>query len=248
MEADLLRRALDLSRRAEKYAACTNSGFLTPAEQQELRMLTVRERDMTMVLHGGAPDCERCAAFFLPSWQEPEELDPSGAIAALRITAAFGSPGHRDYLGAILGLGVKREALGDIRMAEDGAYLFCLENIADYLVQNLEKVGRCGVKMAKIPLTEVPALVRQYKSVTFTVQSLRLDAVCSGMFGISRTNASAQILQGNVSVNYVPCLKPDAPLHTGDVISLRGSGKGTLLEPGGTSRKGRQFIRAEIWK
>ena len=248
MEADLLRRALDLSRRAEKYAVCTNSGFLTPAEQQELRILTARERNMTMVLHGGAADCERSVAFFLPSWQEPEDLDPSGAIAALRITAAFGSPGHRDYLGAILGLGIRREALGDIRMAEEHAYLLCLENISDYLVQNLEKVGRCGVKAARIPLNEVPPLVRQYKSVTFTVQSLRLDAVCGGMFGLSRTSANAQILQGNVSVNYLPCLKPDAPLHPGDVISLRGSGKGTLLEPGGTSRKGRQFIRVDIWK
>lgn len=248
MEADLLRRASDLSRRAEKYAACTNSPFLTPAEQQELKMLCTRERDMTMVLHGGASDCERCCAFFLPSWQEPEDLNPAGAIAALRITAAFGNPGHRDFLGAILGLGVKREALGDIRMTDAHTYLLCLENIADYLTQNLEKVGRWGVKAARIPLSEVPPLVREYKSVTFTVQSPRLDAVCGGMFGLSRTSANAQILQGNVSVNYVPCLKPDALLHTGDVISLRGSGKGTLLEPGGTSRKGRQFIRAEIWK
>ena len=248
MEADLLRRALDLSRRAEKYAACTNSSFLTPAEQQETKMLCARERDMTTVFHGGAADCERCCAFFLPSWQEPEDLDPAEAIAALRITAAFGNPGHRDFLGAILGLGVKREALGDIRMADDHTYLLCLENIADYLVQNLEKVGRWGVKVVRIPLNDVPPLVREFKNVTFTVQSPRLDAVCGGMFGLSRTSANAQILQGNVSVNYVPCLKPDAALHTGDVISLRGSGKGTLLEPGGTSRKGRQFIRAEIWK
>ena len=248
MEADLLRRALDLSRRAEKYAACTNSGFLTPAEQQEMKQLCARERDMTMVFHGGAADCERRVAFFLPSWQEPEDLEPSTAIAALRITAAFGNPGHRDFLGAILGLGIKREALGDIRITDEHSYLFCLENIADYLSQNLEKVGRWGVKVAKIPLSEVPPPVREYKSVTFTVQSPRLDAVCGGMFGLSRTTAHAQILQGNVSVNYVPCLKPDALLHTGDVVSLRGSGKGTLLEPGGTSRKGRQFIRAEIWK
>ncbi len=244
MDNDLLRRALDLSHRAEKYATPTNTGFLTPAQQQELRTL----RDVSPLFHGGGEDCERQVAFFLPSWQTPEALAPEEAISALRITAAFGTPGHRDYLGAILALGVRRECLGDIRMADETAFLFCLSNMADYLAQNLEKVGRIGVKAKKIPLSEVPSPQRQYKSVRFTVQSPRLDAVCGGMFGLSRTSASAQILQGNVCVNYLPCLKPDAPLHPGDVISLRGSGKGTLCESGGVSRKGRQFISAALWK
>lgn len=248
MENELLRRALDLAHRAEKYAAPTNSAFLTPAEQQELRALAARERDITMVFHGGGTDCDRMCAFFLPSWQEEAELDPGGAIGALKISCAFGAPGHRDILGSVLGLGVKRESVGDIRIFGETAYLFCLGSVANYLAQNLEHVGRSGVKTAVIPLSEVPALERKYKKVTFTVQSLRLDSVCGGMFGLSRSNANAQIVQGNVTVNYSPCLKPDRILHPGDIISLRGRGKGTLLEPGGTSRKGRQFTQAEIWE
>lgn len=247
MENELLRRALDLARRAEKYAAPTASGFLTPAEQQELRCLAAREH-ITPVFYGGAADCERRCAFFLPSWQEETDLDPSEAISALRVTAAFGNPGHRDYLGAILGLGIRRECLGDIRIAGDTAHVLCSASIADYLADNLEKVGKHGVKTVKIPLSAVPSLERKYKIVTFTVQSLRLDSVCGGMFGLSRSSAHAQIMQGNVTVNYLPCLKPDQLLHPGDVISLRGRGKGTLLPPGGTSRKGRQFTQAEIWE
>ncbi len=247
MDADLLRRALDLSRQAEKYAEPRNTGFLSPAEQQELRALCARER-LSPVFHGGGPDCERQMAFFLPSWLVAEALDPAQAIGAVRIDAPFGAPGHRDYLGAILGLGLRRDTLGDLRAGEAGAELFCSLSIAPYLLQNLEKVGRFGVKPRQIPLAEVPAPQRQYKSVSFTVQSLRLDAVCGGVFGLSRTSAQAQILAGNVNVNYLPCLKPDAPLHEGDIISLRGSGKATLLAPGGTSRKGRQFIRADLWK
>ena len=208
--------------------------------------MCARER-LDVALRGGDGDCERKAAFFLPSWMDAEALDVSEALSAIRITAAFGSPGHRDYLGAILGLGVRRDCLGDIRISDNVAHLFCLSTIADYLLANLEQVGRCGVKAAAIPLSEVPPLERQYRSVTFTAQSLRLDTVCGGMFRISRTQAAEQIAQGNVNVNYIVCLKPDRAVAPGDVITLRGRGKGTLDAVGGTSRKGRQFITAQIW-
>ena len=246
MELELARRALDLARRAEKYAAPANSGFLTPAEQAELKAVCARER-LDVVFRGGDGDCERRAAFFLPAWMEEDALDISEAISAIRITAAFGSPGHRDCLGAILGLGVRRDCLGDIRISDNTAYLFCLRTISDYLLTNLEQVGRCGVKTAAIPLAAVPPLERQYRSVTFTAQSPRLDTVCGGMFGLSRTRAAEQIAQGNVSVNYIVCLKPDRAVGPGDVVTLRGRGKGTLDKIGGTSRKGRQFITAQIW-
>ena len=167
--AALLRRCDDLMGRCEKSGSVTHTSFLTPAEQQELRGLAAREH-ITPVFHGGTADCERCCAFFLPSWQEEADLDPSEAIAALRVTAAFGSPGHRDYLGAILGLGIRRDCLGDIRIKDDTAHVLCSASIADYLADNLEKVGKCGVKTVKIPLSEVPTLERKYRKVTFTVQ------------------------------------------------------------------------------
>lgn len=245
MTSELLRRAFDLSHQAEKYASPTNSCFLTPAEQQILRSNTSQS---TVVFHGGGEDCDRKCAFFLPSWLEPEDLDPGTVISALRISSPFGNPNHRDYLGSILGLGVKRECLGDIRIFDNIAYLYCLQNIADFLSLNLEKVGRNSVKTAIIPLSEVPALNRRYKSVVFSVSSLRLDSICSGMFGLSRSAANAQILQGNVTVNYFPCTKPDYFLHLEDIISLRGRGKGTFAELQGTSRKGRLRVRVEIWE
>ena len=84
--------------------------------------------------------------------------------------------------------------------------------------------------------------------MNFTVMSLRLDAVCSGMFRISRTEASRQINAGNVSLNYSQCLKTDANVKEGDIISLKGSGKGKLKELGGNSRKGRLFVNCEVYK
>ena len=239
MDAELSRRALDLARRAEKYAAPANTGFLTPAEQAELRAFCARER-LDAVFHGGGDENDRRAAFFLPSWMEEDALDVSEAIAALEITAAFGAPGHRDYLGAILGLGIKRDCLGDIRVAGSTAYLFCLASIAPYLCANLESVGRCGVKIRQIALSDVPPLQRSCREVRFTVKSLRLDSVLAGAFALSRANAAAAVAQGLVSVNYLPCEKPDRAVAPGDVLSLRGKGKVTVGEPGGKTRKDQQ--------
>ena len=112
----------------------------------------------------------------------------------------------------------------------------------------LEQVGRTGVKAAAAELAAVPVPERKVRPVTFTVQSARLDAVVSGMFRLSRTSAAAQIRAGAVHLNYSECLRPDAPVAPGDVLSLRGAGKGSVTEVGGMSRKGRQFVTAELWQ
>ena len=115
-------------------------------------------------------------------------------------------------------------------------------------LRTLEQVGRAGVKAAAVPLSAVPLPERKVRPVTFTVQSARLDAVVSGIFRLSRTSAAAQIRAGAVHLNYAECLRPDAPVAPGDVLSLRGAGKGSVTEVGGMSRKGRQFVTAELWQ
>lgn len=228
MEEDLLRRAADLAERCERTATVTSTAFLTPAEQYTLTNWA-RHRDCTLVLHGGAEGCERRAAFFLPFYLTAEDFDPAEHLRAVHFSAPFGAPGHRDYLGAILGLGIRREWVGDILVQNHGAYVFCLPSVAPALLE-LEQVGRTGVKAAAAELAAVPVPERKVRPVTFTVQSARLDAVVSGMFRLSRTSAAAQIRAGAVHLNYSECLRPDAPVAPGDVLSLRGAGKGSVTE------------------
>ena len=144
------------------------------------------------------------------------------------------------------GAGCERR-VGDILVQEHGAYVFCLPSVAPALLE-LEQVGRTGVKAAAVELAAVPVPERKVRPVTFTVQSARLDTVVSGMFRLSRTSAAAQIRAGAVHLNYTECLRPDAPVAPGDVLSLRGAGKGSVTEVGGISRKGRQFVTAELWQ
>lgn len=244
--SELIKRAEDLSARCRRSGRLTQTNFLTPAERYQLESWAKRG-GCEVIISGGQEGCERTAAFFLPEWMDPESFDVSEYIRAIRVTAYFGTPGHRDYMGAVLGMGVGREWIGDIRVDGDEAYIFCLPGVERHLV-TIDKVGRCGVKAVAVELSEVPEPVRQVKNVSFSVMSMRLDAVVGGMFDLSRTEAAKQIAYGNVSVNYSVSEKPDLAVKPGDVVSLRGAGKGTVTGTGGTSRKGRLFVYAEIYK
>ena len=245
--SDLIKRAEDLCRRSERSNCVTMTGFLSPAERYALSEHLKHRADCRLLFTGGHPDCERTMAFFLPDYLEEEYFDPSEYICALKLQAHFGTPGHRDYMGAVLGMGVGREWVGDIWVQGDSAILFCQPSVKQHLL-SMDKVGRITVRAESLALNEVSAPERQVQELTFSVMSLRLDAVTAALFHISRSEAARQIAQGNVSRNYQPCLKSDASVGPGDVISLRGFGKGKITGTGGNSRKGRLFVYGEIYK
>jgi len=244
---DFLRRIEDLAERCARSGALTSSGFLSPAERAQAVQAAGRRTDCTLLFHGGHPDCERTVAFFLPDWMEAEEFEPAEHIRAIRLTPHFGTPGHRDYLGALLGMGIGREWLGDIWLSGGTATAFCLPSVEKHLL-GIDKVGRVGVSAAPLPLTELTAPERKVKEVSFSVASPRLDAVAAGLFHLSRTEAARQIALGKVSVNHIQSDRTDLLIREGDVLSLRGAGKGKITGTGGTSRKGRLFVYAEVYQ
>ena len=245
MEA-LLRRAEDLLLRCERSGTPVAGTFLSPAEQAALAQHFKYRPGCRLVFFGGQPDSERSVPFFLPDWMEEADFDPSQSLRALKITAYYGTPGHRDYLGALLARGVRREWVGDLLIDGQTAWVFCLPSVAEELA-GLEQVGRVSVKAETVPVGSVPAPDTRRKPISFTVQSPRLDAVLSETFRLSRTAAVRQIAAGFANLNHLPCLKPDAPVHEGDVLSLKGYGKARIAEIGGVSRKGRTYVKAEIY-
>ena len=247
MSDELLRRATDLDRQCTKHASITATGFLSPAEQYALRAWAPQAENQ-LLFHGGYPGAERQAGFFLPDWLEPDAFDPGEHLRAIECTARFGAPGHRDWLGALLGLGVSRDRLGDILVEGERAWVLCLPTVEPFLLLNLEKVGRWGVKARAVPLSEVPEPKRETRTERFTVSSPRLDAVCAGVFRLSRAKAAEAIAAGLVSRNYAPCLKSDCPITPGDVLSLRGRGKANIADiDTRQTRKGRVFVTAEVY-
>ena len=247
-ERELLKRAGELSRRADERATVENTMFLTPAQQYLLSEEAAREKWDNMYMFGGSGDCERKMAFFLPFYVEKEDFDGEGCICAIEAETKFETPSHRDYLGSLMGLGIRRECVGDIRIFGEKGYFFCAASVSEYILRELTRIGRAGVSLKLCEMCDVPGQEKSVKKIEFTVKSMRLDAVLSGMFGISRASAAKAISEGAVTYNYRECLSQNVRIEEGDIIALRGRGKGTVVRMGGESKKGRIFVETEIYK
>ena len=246
-QTELFRRMDDLANRCAKRGVVTSGSFLTPAEQLWLKNFRLPD-EVRMALSGGGSDNERRCPFFLPWYAEDESEAVADAVRAVHIRSYFGTAGHRDYLGAILGLGIRREWLGDIQVDGEDCWVFCLASVESTLLRELEKVGRVSVKCESVPLSAVPEQKIETKELHFTVKSLRVDAVAGELFSLSRTAAAEKIRLGELSLNYSVCTKVDAEIREGDILSLRGHGKGSVTEVGGKSKKDRLFVTAELRK
>ncbi len=236
----LISRALDLARRANERSSYTFTDFLTPAQRGLL--LSVKEITALCMLSfdGGYADAERTVGVLRP---HGIGYDVPAPICALELITKGEPLGHRDILGALMALGVKREKLGDIIAGADPPVFVCDEVIATYIQDQLDRAGRNSVSVRPGTLDAIPA--PQFAEKTATVMSLRLDSVVAEGFGLPRTRAAELIRQGAVSVNWQPCDATSKEIAAGDRISAKGFGKIRLASVGGQSKKGRTFIRIE---
>ena len=249
MEKDeLLKRIVDLADQCERNQHFTTTHFMTPSESFFVENWASNyDSDINVVLTGGYPNSERKIAFFLPYYIDPEHFDYSEYIKCLKIESKYHTLGHRDYMGALLNLGIKRQWIGDICVIENSAIVMCSPTIVNTIINNLSIVGKTGVEVMEISLDSIPEIKHNFKHIQFTVMSLRLDSIVGGMFKQSRSDAAKNINLGKVCLNYEEALHVDKSVKLNDIISLRGSGKGKIVSIGGTTRKGRIIVDAELY-
>lgn len=220
-ERYLMRHIEDLADAAFSRGIARYSAFLSDREQDLARAALGRAgvRDGWR-FDGGWPEAERRVLCLEPEYSYGE--CPVRCVQ-LQCRALPGAalPAHKDYLGSLMGLALKREALGDILLPADApgtAYVFALEPAAKLICRELCQAGR----------TEV--------------SSLRLDAVLSAMLHVSRGTAAELIEAGRVEINHLPVEKPHAPVYEQDVFTVRGKGRFRLTALPGKSKKDRSII------
>ena len=239
----------DMMQRAER-GTWSCSHFLSPREARLAYEYVQRAgMDVVSVCEGGYPDAERVKLFVLPEFlSEPEYLAPliEEKMCLLRISGGgFCTLTHRDYLGALLALGIERHVLGDVCVLdESSALLVCDADIAAYLCAELTRVGKDGVKIERLPWGTRVELPERYKNVTDTVASARFDCVAAALCGLSREKAQMLIRAGECTVDYEPCDKCDKIIEPPCVISLRGHGKFRVDDLGTQTKKGRLRLLA----
>lgn len=220
----------------------TSTRFLTEAEQQ-LASNVMKQAGGDVLLWGGYEGAERRLACFLPDYLTADDVNFSlFSLKLLRCRVDSFSdalPTHRDYLGALMALGIERNTIGDILICADSADIVATDAAAKVILDGLQSVGRWHLSCTEIDPSRIHIPQTVYEDLTVTVASLRLDGVTAACFRLSREESARAVRCGRVQVNGVEITKPDAELRAGDKIALRGGGKVLLSEIGGQSKKGR---------
>ena len=242
-EQDLtLKRLQELALRARYSSVPAFTRFLEPSLNRAV-LSAAAQAEVHAAFWGGYEGAERCIAAFYAD-DAPQVWEYPLCCLEMKWNSKYANPGHRDLLGAVMGLGLDRSATGDIAMgSEDGtAYLFAHYDVESYIAMNLESAGRASLKIR--PAQAEPAF-REPEGIALrvTVSSPRLDSVIAAALKLSRSEAQRLIEGGLVKRNHTEELRGDVHLEEGDLLSVRGHGRMRIDGFDGITRKGRQAVR-----
>lgn len=236
-------QAWDWVRRVAEHHAVKLTDFLDPRQAYIVTTLANRA-DIRIRLDGGYEGAERKRAILVPDYRDPEDV--SSGISVLAITSndrKFAELDHGDFLGAILGLGVKRDKVGDIHVLGDVCHVLIAEEIGDFFDLHLRQVHRVNVLTELLPLDRLQVKEAELEERILSVASMRLDGIASDVWNLSRGKVTEPIKAGRCRVNWKVEEDPSTPLKPGDIVSLKGLGRFKVLDMEGETKKGRLRVR-----
>ncbi len=213
-------------------------GFLS-MEESVLAEHLLSKRSVSFSFYGGYDNASRKMLGCFPEWM----TEYSFPITPLTFTfREKDTLSHRDFLGSLMGLGIKRETVGDILIESGRAITFVTDEIADLILNEVKKVGRTGVSISRGFYGDLPkgSFLQDF---SVTIASQRLDCVVAALGNFSRNTACEKIALGLVSVNSVVCEKTIKTISQGDVVTIRGKGKFIISSICDKTRKDRIVLR-----
>ena len=241
-----IKRIKDLAQASYTQNRYTFTKFLSADELTLVDQIKSELKHVDYSTFGGHEICERQVMRF-------GSLETLGYEEAFPITTLLIEPlidkfsdtlTHRDYLGAMMNLGIKREVLGDILIKDKRAYVFCLDEIADYICSELTRIKHTSVKISKIT-GDIPELEKKLEDFEVLVTSPRIDAVVAALTKLSRSQAAFLFREKRVLVNNRTCENNSMMLKESCTLSIRGYGKFVFLGEGGRTKKDRVFVKMQ---
>lgn len=240
-DEELASHLVDLAEHARKTGRYLVSDFLDPHEMKVAEVVAANFETIHLDASGGFPGAERQrVAFISEEYLGKVDFNLTGFL--VQWDQRYYHLGHRDILGAFMGIGCKREVLGDIEVLDVGAQFVCEQALSNYILANLTTVGAAAVSLTQVALTDLQAKEEKVKVISATVAALRLDAVAAAGYGTSRSRMADEIKSQNVKVNWQDVKNAAQAIKEGDVLSFRGRGRVEVAEIRGTTKKGRISI------
>lgn len=235
-------RLNDIVNRCERDGVCCFSNFLDERQCVEAeRWCRYNTGGLKYMLYGGFPEAQRRMLAVFPDYYEDYIIEEFPLECLTFKFRKEDKLTHRDFLGSFMGMRLKREVMGDIIVNEGIAQVFVTEIAAKLILSTVSKIGSTGVKVCD----DVPfqlEVKQEFRNISGTVASLRLDCVVSLAAGIGRENAARLIRSDKTEVNHFPVTSVSHELKEGDMLSVRGCGRFVLSGINGTTKKGRIHI------
>ena len=216
--------------------------FYTPIIWSQLSKIKLGFKFIALGLNESS---ERKILCFSPKENEDKKINFPVKYFLIKNKSKFKELQHKDYLGTIMSLGIKRELIGDLLVKDGNCYGIINESVYEFLVNNLDIVGKNPVIIEEI----VPSLVPQgeFQERIESLSSLRLDAVISSLANISRNKAVEKIENGEILVNYIVIKEKSYILEISDTLTIKKSGKFFLKANLGENKKGKNKISFKIF-
>lgn len=256
----LLGRIRDLARRAYENNYVTHTDFLSESELYDIKSMCVSNGMFTgenqidgvdYCVYGGTSEAERSVMCFLPSYldeegfllQEESENEVISCILIEPVNKKFADElTHRDFLGAIMNLGIERNRVGDIRTDQMRGYVFAMKEVSQLICDELCRIKHTTVKCKEVPASECD-IIPSYTELEGTVSSERLDAVLALVYKLSRSKAQELVESESVFVDGKTAYSAGYDLKVGARVSVRGYGKFIYDGVQKSTRKGRLFVK-----
>lgn len=241
-QREAIQKIVDKALRASAKQQPIYTEFFDPGIVRLAEPILQQIPDIKITADGGYQQAERARFILLPLWFNQE--DGYEQVTVLEVVAKNAEHlTHRDYLGSLLGLGIKREKIGDILVHKNGCQIIVDNTISDYIIIHLTKVGNKPVQLAKISAVDIKVPEEKTHPITVTVASLRLDAILAMGFNLSREKAAMFIKGEKVKLNYLITTNLTNQIKRDDLISCRGKGRLKVIDILGETRKGRIKVK-----
>lgn len=245
----LVSKMLDKIELCSKRNKIQSTDFLDARQKLLLEKVLKSNKIENYIIFGGFEDAERSTIIFYPEkWnKEIVEKNYTSVMQVIEILLPNDLKGkytHRDYLGGLMKLGLKREKIGDIVVWEEGAHIIVLNEIVPFLEQHLSTLTRFQKSQISTKgIREIHKCIINKEEIEIIVSSARLDNIVSELCKTSRTKAEEIIKAERVFVNYEAVTKDSKTINVGDKITIRGKGKFEIIEQVGNTKKGRNILK-----
>jgi len=240
-DGDLAGKLLDVAEVAQRNRKYKSSEFLDPYGYTIAETILAHYDSLKLIGSGGYNGAERVKAIFIN-----EEFrgtpDPDLKALAVKWDERYYDLTHRDVLGALMGLGIKREVVGDIIMCGNGCQIIIDASLETFITGNFKEIGAAPITLSSLSLSDILPREEKVKEIKTTVASLRLDVVAAAGFGTSRSKMSDEIGLGKLKVNWQDAKNSAQGIKAGDIISMRGRGRVEVAEVLGQTKKGRMSM------